>query len=104
MLLSFIPKSISSSNLTNVLYFRALKTFAVFWTLAGVTALIITILAVANNGRRSAEWVFTGFEPQSGWPDGWSFCIGLLQAAYALSATGMITSYELFGYSPCFTF
>ncbi|KAB8078646.1 amino acid/polyamine transporter I [Aspergillus leporis] len=69
-----------------------LETFAIFWTLAGVAAIIVTILAVAKNGRRSGKYVFTDFEPQSGWPDGWSFCIGLLQAAYALSATGMITS------------
>lgn len=55
-------------------------------------AILITILVVAHNGRRSARWVFTSFEPQSGWPDGWSFCIGLLQAAYGLSATGMVTS------------
>jgi hypothetical protein len=34
--------------------------------------------------------VFGHFEPQTGWPDGWSFCIGLLQAAYATSSTGMI--------------
>ncbi|KAK2743381.1 hypothetical protein FQN55_007320 [Onygenales sp. PD_40] len=69
-----------------------LETSAIFWTIGGLTALIVTILVVADGGRRSAEWVFTGFEPNSGWPDGWSFCIGLLQAAYALSATGMITS------------
>ncbi|KAE8357040.1 amino acid/polyamine transporter I [Aspergillus coremiiformis] len=69
-----------------------LETFAIFWTVAGVTATVVTILAVAKNGRHSGKYVFTDFEPQSGWPDGWSFCIGLLQAAYALSATGMITS------------
>ncbi|KAE8157503.1 amino acid/polyamine transporter I [Aspergillus tamarii] len=69
-----------------------LETFAIFWTLVGVTAIIITILVVASNGRHSAKYVFTDFSPQSGWPEGWSFCIGLLQAAYALSATGMITS------------
>ncbi|KAB8240655.1 amino acid/polyamine transporter I [Aspergillus flavus] len=69
-----------------------LETFAIFWTLVGVTAIIITILVVASNGRHTAKYVFTDFSPQSGWPDGWSFCIGLLQAAYALSATGMITS------------
>lgn len=66
---------------------------AIFWTLIGVTALVITVLVVAAHGRRSAEWAFTGFEPQSGWPDGWSFCIGLLQAAYGLSASGMVTSW-----------
>lgn len=65
---------------------------AIFWTLIGVTAIIVTVLVVAANGRRSAEFAFTAFEPQSGWPDGWSFCIGLLQAAYGLSASGMVTS------------
>ncbi|KAJ6001383.1 hypothetical protein N7499_002703 [Penicillium canescens] len=69
-----------------------IETFAIFWTIVGVTAILITILVVAHSGRRSAEFVFTSFEPQSGWPDGWSFCIGLLQAAYGLSATGMVTS------------
>ncbi|KAJ5273637.1 hypothetical protein N7478_008762 [Penicillium angulare] len=69
-----------------------IETFAILLTMLGVTAIIITILVVAHSGRRSAKWVFTSFEPQSGWPDGWSFCIGLLQAAYGLSATGMITS------------
>ncbi|CAG7950216.1 unnamed protein product [Penicillium salamii] len=69
-----------------------IETFAIFWTLVGVTAILITILVVARNGRRSGEWVFTSFEPQSGWPDGWSFCIGLLHAAYGLSASGMVTS------------
>ncbi|CAG8190921.1 unnamed protein product [Penicillium olsonii] len=28
----------------------------------------------------------------SGWPSGWAFCVGLLQAAYATSSTGMIIS------------
>ncbi|KAJ5741766.1 hypothetical protein N7533_011175 [Penicillium manginii] len=69
-----------------------LETFAIFWTLVGVSAILITILVVAHNGRNSAKWVFTSFEPQSQWPDGWSFCIGLLQAAYGLSASGMVTS------------
>ncbi|KAL4889387.1 amino acid/polyamine transporter I [Aspergillus ambiguus] len=69
-----------------------LETFAIFWTLVGVTAIVVTILVVAAHGRRSAKFAFTAFEPQSGWPDGWSFCIGLLQAAYGLSASGMVTS------------
>ncbi|KAL5342717.1 amino acid/polyamine transporter I [Aspergillus crustosus] len=67
-----------------------LETFAIFWTLAGVVAIDICLLVLARNGRRSGKWVFGHFEPQTGWPDGWSFCIGLLQAAYATSSTGMI--------------
>ncbi|KAI9371079.1 amino acid/polyamine transporter I [Aspergillus egyptiacus] len=67
-----------------------LESFAIFWTLVGVVALDICILVVAREGRNHAKWVFGHFEPQTGWPAGWSFCIGLLQAAYATSSTGMI--------------
>lgn len=50
------------------------------------------LLALAKNGRNSARYVFTHFESSSGWPDGWSFCVGLLHAGYATSSTGMIIS------------
>ncbi|KAA8645787.1 hypothetical protein EYZ11_006751 [Aspergillus tanneri] len=73
-------------------YLPWLESFAIFWTFAGLIAIAVCILVLAKEGRRSAHWVFTHFEPQSGWPAGWSFCIGLLQAAYATSATGMIIS------------
>ncbi|KAH6689671.1 gaba permease [Plectosphaerella plurivora] len=69
-----------------------LDTAAIFWTFAGVLAIIVTILAMAKNGRHSAKYVFTDFEPTSGWPDGWSFMVGLLHAGYATSSTGMIIS------------
>lgn len=69
-----------------------LDTFAIFWTFAGVIAIVVSILAIAKEGRHSAKYVFTDFEPTSGWPDGWAFCVGLLQAAYATSSTGMIIS------------
>lgn len=59
----------------------------------GVICIIVTILVVAKNGRHEASYVFGEFDPSgSGWPAGWSFCIGLLQAAYATSSTGMIIS------------
>ncbi|KAK7702700.1 hypothetical protein SLS57_011251 [Botryosphaeria dothidea] len=69
-----------------------IDTAAIFWTFAGVLAIIITCLVLAKSGRRDAEWVFTEFVPSSGWVPGWSFCVGLLQAAYATSSTGMIIS------------
>jgi amino acid permease (GABA permease) len=69
-----------------------LDTAAVFWTFAGVFAMVISILVVAANGRRDAEFVFTHFESGSGWPEGWSFMVGLLHAGYATSSTGMIIS------------
>ncbi|EKD18582.1 hypothetical protein MBM_03575 [Drepanopeziza brunnea f. sp. 'multigermtubi' MB_m1] len=69
-----------------------LDTFAIFWTFVGVICIVVCVLALAKAGRRDAEFVFTEFQPQSGWPDGWAFCVGLLQAAYATSSTGMIIS------------
>lgn len=68
--------------------------FAIFWTIAGVIAIDVCILVLAKQGRHSAHWVFTHFEPQAGWPAGWSFCVGLLQGSWATSATGMIISYD----------
>ncbi|KAK1242436.1 hypothetical protein MKX07_000422 [Trichoderma sp. CBMAI-0711] len=69
-----------------------LDTAAVFWTFAGVIAILISVLVIAKNGRHEAKWVFGHFESFSGWPSGWSFCVGLLHAAYATSSTGMIIS------------
>jgi amino acid transporter len=58
----------------------------------GVLAIICSILAIAKEGRRSAKYVFTAFEPNSGWVPGWSWVVGVLHAAYATSATGMVIS------------
>ncbi|KAI1391704.1 amino acid transporter [Hypoxylon trugodes] len=69
-----------------------LDTFAIFWTFAGVIAIMICVLVIAKNGRHDATWVFTHFEANSGWTPGWSFMVGLLHAAYATSSTGMIIS------------
>ncbi|KFA80665.1 hypothetical protein S40288_01791 [Stachybotrys chartarum IBT 40288] len=69
-----------------------LDTAAVFWTFGGVFAIMISVLVVASNGRHSADYVFTHFQASSGWPEGWSFCVGLLHAGYATSSTGMIIS------------
>jgi len=54
--------------------------------------MVVSVLAIAKNGRHTGDYVFRHFEPQSGWTPGWSFCVGLLQAAYATSSTGMIIS------------
>ncbi|KAL9035993.1 MAG: hypothetical protein Q9180_004557 [Flavoplaca navasiana] len=70
-----------------------LDTFAIFWTFAGLICIVVCVLAIAKNGRNDAAYVFGEFDPSnSGWPAGWSFCVGLLHAAYATSSTGMIIS------------
>lgn len=53
---------------------------------------MVAVLVVADNGRRSASYVFGHFESHSGWPSGWSFFVGLLHAGYATSSTGMVIS------------
>ena len=68
------------------------QTLAIFWTFGGVIAIICCVLAIAKHGRHNATYVFTDFDPQSGWTPGWAFCVGLLHAAYATSASGMILS------------
>lgn len=72
---------------------RSRQTFAILWTFAGLIALVVCTLSIARNSRRTAHEVFWGFQPLSGWPSGWAFCVGLLHAAYATSSTGMIISY-----------
>lgn len=51
---------------------------------------MIGVLVVAKEGRHDAAYAFGHFEPHSGWPDGWSFCVGLLHAGYCTSTTGMV--------------
>ena len=82
----------TSRQATDQLLFRRAQAFAIFWTIAGLIAIVVCLLAIAKEGRNNASWVFGNFESQAGWPAGWSFFIGLLQAAYATSATGMIIS------------
>ena len=70
-----------------------LDTFAIFWTFAGLICIAVCVLAIAKKGRHDAAYVFGEFDPSnSGWVPGWSFCVGLLHAAYATSSTGMIIS------------
>uniref|UniRef100_A0A8H7N8C7 Amino acid permease/ SLC12A domain-containing protein n=1 Tax=Bionectria ochroleuca TaxID=29856 RepID=A0A8H7N8C7_BIOOC len=67
-----------------------LDTFAIYWTGIGLLTMVICILVLAKQGRHSASYAFGHFEPLSGWPSGWAFCVGLLHAAYATSSTGML--------------
>lgn len=69
--------------------------FGIYWTFAGIFAILISVLAVAKNGRNSGAYAFGHFDPiesGSGWTPGWSFMVGLLHAAYATSSTGMVIS------------
>ena len=59
-------------------------------TAASVVIIMVTLLSMAD-ARRSGEFVFTHYDASaSGWPAGWSFFVGLLQAAYTLTGYGMV--------------
>ncbi|GFZ43713.1 hypothetical protein JCM24511_01433 [Saitozyma sp. JCM 24511] len=54
--------------------------------------IIVTLLAMADT-RNSAEFAFTHFDASnSGWPSGWAWFVGLLQAAYTLTGYGMVAA------------
>ncbi|KAK6583734.1 hypothetical protein PZA11_003464 [Diplocarpon coronariae] len=64
----------------------------IYWTSASVIIIVVTILVMADD-RRSAKFVFTHFDASaSGWPAGWAWFVGLLQAAYTLTGYGMVAS------------
>lgn len=70
-----------------------LNTVCVYWTAASVLIIIITVLTMAKGGRRSASYVFAGFDAtRAGWPSGWAFFVGLLQSAYTLTGYGMVAA------------
>ncbi|CAG8957406.1 hypothetical protein HYFRA_00011387 [Hymenoscyphus fraxineus] len=73
-------------------YLDLINKVCIYWTGAAVLIIIITILTMADN-KRNAEFVFTHYDASaSGWPAGWAFFVGLLQAAYTLTGYGMVAS------------
>ncbi|PLN84296.1 hypothetical protein BDW42DRAFT_183649 [Aspergillus taichungensis] len=64
----------------------------IFWTGASVIIILVTLLTMAED-RRDAEFVFGHYDAsESGWPDGWAFFVGLLQASYTLTGYGMVAA------------
>jgi amino acid transporter len=58
----------------------------IYWTGGSVVILLVTLLTMARDGRRSGSFVFGEYDASgSGWPTGWSFFVGLLSAAYTLT-------------------
>ncbi|KAJ5158170.1 Acyl-CoA-binding protein ACBP [Penicillium coprophilum] len=73
-------------------YLDLINKVCIFWTAASVIIILITLLTMADN-RRDGEYVFAHYDAsQSGWPDGWAFFVGLLQAAYTLTGYGMVAA------------
>ncbi|KAJ5561734.1 hypothetical protein N7535_003805 [Penicillium sp. DV-2018c] len=73
-------------------YLDLINKVCIFWTAASVIIILVTLFTM-NDNRRDAEFVFGHFDAsQSGWPDGWAFFVGLLQAAYTLTGYGMVAA------------
>lgn len=73
-------------------YLDLINKICIYWTGASVLIIMITALSMADT-KRSGEFVFSHFDASaSGWPDGWAFFVGLLQAAYTLTGYGMVAS------------
>ncbi|GKT94828.1 polyamine transporter TPO5 [Colletotrichum tofieldiae] len=82
----------ASVNAFGSRYLDLINKVCIYWTSAAVVIIMVTILVMAPS-KRSAEFVFTHYDASaSGWPSGWSFFVGLLQAAYTLTGYGMVAS------------
>ncbi len=58
---------------------------AFFWSLAGFAIISITVLACSSGDYQSGKFVYGAFINETGWPDGLSWLLGLLQGAFALT-------------------
>ncbi|KAL1969340.1 hypothetical protein VTN77DRAFT_9532 [Rasamsonia byssochlamydoides] len=73
-------------------YLDLINKVCIYWTAASVVIILVTLLAMADN-KRSGEFVFAHYDASaSGWPTGWAFFVGLLQAAYTLTGYGMVAA------------
>ncbi|KAK3112477.1 hypothetical protein LTR53_011231 [Teratosphaeriaceae sp. CCFEE 6253] len=86
MLITFLINAFGSA------YLDIINKVCIYWTAASVLIILITLLSMSPH-KRSGEFVFAHFDASaSGWPGGWSFFVGLLQAAYTLTGYGLVAS------------
>jgi amino acid transporter len=79
-------------NVFGAKYLDQINQLCIYWTGASVIIIIVTILVMSPN-RRDAKFVFSHYDASaSGWPDGWAWFVGLLQAAYVLTGYGMVAA------------
>jgi choline transport protein len=58
---------------------------AFIWSIGGFAVICITVLACASPKYASAEFVFTDFINNTGWPDGIAWLLGLLQGGFGIT-------------------
>jgi amino acid permease (GABA permease) len=79
-------------NIFGSAYLDWINKICIYWTGASVLIILITLLSMADT-KRSGAFVFGHYDASaSGWPNGWAFFVGLLQAAYTLTGYGMVAS------------
>ncbi|KAF7713119.1 Amino acid permease [Penicillium ucsense] len=79
-------------NIFGSRYLDLINKICIFWTAASVLIILIVLFTMADH-LNSAQFVFAEYDAsQSGWPAGWAFFVGLLQAAYTLTGYGMVAS------------
>ncbi|GLI73901.1 hypothetical protein PoHVEF18_002133 [Penicillium ochrochloron] len=79
-------------NIFGSRYLDLINKICIFWTAASVIIILIVLLTMADH-LNSGKFVFAEYDSsQSGWPAGWAFFVGLLQAAYTLTGYGMVAS------------
>jgi amino acid transporter len=77
-------------NVFSSKYLDLFNKVCLYWTSSSAVIIMVTLLFMADT-RNSAEYVFTHYDAsRSGWPAGWAFFVGLLQASYTLTGYGMV--------------
>ncbi|QUC22744.1 uncharacterized protein UV8b_06985 [Ustilaginoidea virens] len=61
---------------------------ALYWSILGFVVISIVLLAMSD--KTDAEFVFAHFENRTGWPDGVSWILGLLQSSLSLVAFDVV--------------
>ncbi|KAF1829571.1 polyamine transporter TPO5 [Decorospora gaudefroyi] len=81
-----------SVNIWGAQYLDLINKICIYWTASSVVIILVTLLSMADN-KRDAKFVFSHYDAsKSGWPSGWAFFVGLLQAAYTLTGYGMVAA------------
>lgn len=77
-------------NIFGARYLDLINKICIYWTSASVIIIMIVLLSMSKS-YRSGTFVFSHYDASdSGWPSGWAFFVGLLQAAYTLTGYGMV--------------
>ncbi|KAL5121504.1 hypothetical protein ACEQ8H_000576 [Pleosporales sp. CAS-2024a] len=80
------------TNIFGAKYLDLINKICIYWTASSVVIILVVLLSMADH-KRNAEFVFAHFDAsESGWPSGWAFFVGLLQAAYTLTGYGMVAA------------